>query len=481
MLKFLKCRLQNLTNLMRGKDPCFVKGRLWLAALSGPVVVRFYACCPHALSTWIAGQRLKHGELYKKVCKRLCYSLLALMVLVSILLCFALDNSPQTIILQGLNRDDIQRAKQLLHVDPQESQALKTVSLNEKDLNIATSYLLNHFVENTSEVRIVNDRIMFQIAVFVPDNPWGRFLDFHFMLRQNVDSISIKSFKIGEISIPDPAANVLIPFIIHHTALNQYRLAASEYIKDVHITPQTLEVSYLGSIVETAKQLAINKHREYPGLYLYQQQINDIVNQHDPAWRLSLSELLQPLFVTALHRSTPQTATQENRALIIAVASYIYKNDLRKFLPIGLVYSKEYLVFAYKRIDIPQHFIASALLTAVDSSLLSQQVGIDKEVGDSQKGSGFSFIDLLSDRAGMRFGQLAVASSLQARLLQEAMAGIRDYTAFIPDIEGLPEHMDEATFKQNYGGVENSAYQNMIRLIDSRINALAVYKTGQSQ
>jgi hypothetical protein len=425
---------------------------------------------------WIRSQQTQHGWWYKKICKRLLFSLLAVAVVVSVLLCFALDNSPQAIILRGLNRDDIQRARQLLHVAPEDRDSLKTVSLNEKDLNIATSYLLDHFVENTSQVQILHDRILFQIAVFVPDNPWGRYLDFHFALKQNVDAISIKSFKIGEISIPDPAANVLIPFIVHHTALNQYRLAASQYIKGVHITPQTLEVSYLGSIVDTAKQLAINKHRDYPGLHLYQQQINDIVNQHDPNWRLSLGELMQPLFVSALHRSTLETAVQENRAIIIAVASYIYKNDLRKFLPLGLVYSREYLVFAYKRIDIPQHFIASALLTAVDSSLLSQQVGIDKEVGDSQKGSGFSFIDLLSDRVGIRFGQLAVASPQQARKLQEFMAGVRDYTAFIPDIEGLPEHMDEATFKQNYGGIESAVYQDMIRQIDARINALSVYQ-----
>jgi hypothetical protein len=394
---------------------------------------------------------------------------------ITILLCFALDNSPQDIVIQGLNRSDIQRAKELFHVEPEEFQTLKTASINQKDLNIAISYILNHFVENTSMVAILDDRILFQIAIFVPENPWGRFLDFHFVLKQNGDKIMIKSFKIGEISIPDPAANVLIPFIIHHTALNQYWLTATQYIKSVRITPQSLEVSYLGELVEAAKQLAIRKHSKYPNLYLYQQQINNIVLQHDPTWRLSLSELLQPLFLTAYHRSTEQTAIQENQAVIIAIASYIYKNDLRGFLPVGLIYSKEYLVFAYKRNDIPQHFIASALLTAVDSSLLSQQVGVDKEVGDSQHGSGFSFIDLTADRAGTRFGQQAIASPKQALKLQEVMSQIHDYTAVIPNIDGLPEHMDEDSFKQKYGSVTSPAYLEMIKLIDDRIAALPVY------
>lgn len=416
------------------------------------------------------------SKLFKKLAKIFLINLICLAGFITILLCFALDNSPQTIILQGLNREDIQRAKQLLHVAPEDRLSVKTVSLNQKDLNIALSYLLNHFVENTSLVQILEDRIMFQIAIFVPENPWGRYLDFHFSLRQNGDIIKIKSFKIGEISIPDPTANRLIPFIVHHTGLNHYWLAATEYIKDVKITPHTLEVSYLGSIVDTAKELAMHKHAEFPNLDLYQQQINEIVMHHDPSWRLSLSEILQPLFVTAYHNSDEKHAIQENKTVIIAVASYIYKHDLRKYLPLGLVYSKEYLVFAYKRIDIPQHFIASALLTAVDSSLLSQQVGIDKEVGDSQHGSGFSFIDLSSDRAGTKFGQLAVASPESARKLQKLMSETHDYSGIIPSIEGLPENMDEATFQQNYGNVDSPAYQNMIKLIDSRIAELALYQ-----
>ena len=412
----------------------------------------------------------------KKIGNFLLYSLLIIAILISVLLCFALDNSPQTVILQGMNRDDIQRAKQLLHVSPEEHDNLKTVRLNQKDLNIAASYLLSHFVENTLQIQFEADKLLFQIAVFVPNNPWGRYLDFHFCLKQNGDAIYLKSVKIGEISIPDPAANLLLPFIVHHTALDKYRLAISEYVKNVRINQSDVEISYLGSIIDTARQLAIQKHKEYPHLHVYQQLINEIVMQHDPAWRLSLAELFQPLFLSAYQNSSADTAIQENRAVIIAVASYIYKNELRRYLPLGLIYSREYQVYAYKRVDIPQHFIAAALITAVDSSLLSLQMGLDKEVGDAQKGSGFSFIDISSDRAGIRFGQAAIASPASARRVQQIMAQTRDYTAIIPDIEGLPEHMDEASFKEKFQNTESLTYRNMIYLIDSRIAALPLYK-----
>jgi hypothetical protein len=406
----------------------------------------------------------------------LLYTFFTTAILLAILLFFAIDDTPLLKIHQGLNREDIQRAKQLLHVAPEERNQLKTVSLDQKDLNIAVSYLLNHFVENTTQIQIANDRLLVQIAIFVPKSLWGRYLDFSFSLRQVGDSIVIKSLKVGEISIPDPAANILIPAIVHNSPLEQHWQLLSQYVKQVRINPQALEISYLGSIVDAAKQLAIQKHRDYPNLHRYQQQINEIVSQHDPDWRLSLTDLLQPLFLSAYQQTSVDDAIQENRAIIIAVGSYIYKHDLRRYLPLGLVYSKEYPVFAYKRVDIPQHFIASALLAIVDSSFLGEQIGIDKELGDAHKGSGFSFIDLMADRAGTRFGQLAIASPQKARELQRIMSSIKDYSAIIPDMLELPENMDEQTFKLRFDAIGSSAYNQIIQQIDARINDLPLYQ-----
>lgn len=408
--------------------------------------------------------------------KLLLYTSLVVFLLFNVLLLFAIDDTPQLKIHQGLNRDDIQRAKQLLHLSPEERQGSKTIVLNQKDINIAVSYLLNHLAENTVQIDVMDNMLRAQIAVFVPKTIWGRYLDFSFKLIQKDNLIKIKSLKIGEISIPDPAANYLIAAILHSTPLSKYWHLAETYIKDLHFTSEGIQVTYLGAIVEEAKQLAVQKHREYPNLHLYQQQINDIVSQHDPAWRLSLMDLLQPLFLSAYQNSSEDTAIQENRAVIIAVGSYIFKHELRRYLPLGLVYSKEYPVFAYKRIDIPQHFIASALLATIDASLLGEQLGVDKELGDAEQGSGFSFIDLTADRAGTRFGQLAIASPPKARQLQRTLSTAKEYTTIIPDPQDLPEHMDEQSFKSRFGNTESSIYQDTIQDIDKRIDGLSLYR-----
>lgn len=408
--------------------------------------------------------------------KRLFYAGLFFFVLFNLLLLFTVDNTPLLKLHQGFNRDDIQRAKQLLSVKPEELDQVRTVTLNQKDVNIAVSYLLNHFVENTVQIHISKEFVFAQIAVFVPETVWGRYLDFHFKLIQNGDEIRVKSFKIGEISIPDPAVNYLIPVVARSTPLKKYWQLGEDYIEDLRFTEEGIQVSYKGAIVNAAKQLAIQKHREYPNLHFYQQQINEIVSRHDPAWRLSLTDLLQPLFASAYRRSGENTAIRENRAVIIAVGSYIYKQELRRYLPLGLVYSKEYPVFAYRRIDIPQHFIASALLATIDASLLGEHLGEDKELGDAEKGSGFSFVDLAADRAGTRFGRLATSSPKKARELQRFMSEVRNYTAIIPDIRGLPEQMDSYTFNAQYGGAGSQLYRDMIAEIDERIVALPLYQ-----
>ncbi|WP_150048081.1 MULTISPECIES: hypothetical protein [Methylomonas] len=407
--------------------------------------------------------------------KRLAAIGLSLAVLFNLLLMFAIDDTPLLEVPHAWNRDDIERAKQLLQLSPEEREGSKTIVLDQKDINIAASYLLNHFVENTVAIQMGANLVWVQIAVYVPKTVWGRYLDFSFKLRQTEQGIRIKSLKIGEISIPDSAANLILPWLGHLPPFNQYWQLGAQYVQEVQFIEHGVQIRYLGAMVEAAKQLARSKHRDYPNLDFYQQQINEIVLRHDPAWRLSLAELLQPLFESAYRRSDAETAIRENRAVIIAVGSYIFKQDLRGFLPLGLVYAKDYPVYAYKRVDIPQHFIASALLATVDAKLLSERIGVDKELSDAETGSGFSFIDLLADRTGTRFGELAIASPQTARAFQAKMAGISDYQQVVPDIQGLPEQLEQQAFAARFGNTQSPLYQAMLAEIDKRIAELPLY------
>ncbi|MGR9054148.1 MAG: hypothetical protein ACU84J_16030, partial [Gammaproteobacteria bacterium] len=214
-----------------------------------------------------------------------------------------------------------------------------------------------------------------------------------------------------------------------------------------------------------------------------QRKLTEIIDRHDPEWRLSLAELFQPLFELAYRRSKPNTAIKENRIVIFTVNSYVNRRENLPYLP-GNVTARphrNFPVFLYKRIDLAKHFIASATLTATGGGHLANLIGQEKELSDARSGSGFSFIDLAGDRAGMRFGYMAVSSPENARNLQKYMSRIKDYTAFMPDMSDLPENLTRKQFKKQFFSVYTPMYQQMLQTIDERIDALPLYKTRNDE
>jgi hypothetical protein len=182
-----------------------------------------------------------------KPVKIVVYTGLVVLLLVNVLMMFAIDDTPLLKMHEGLNQDDILRAKQILQLTPEERAEIKTILLNEKNINIAASYLLNHFVENTVMIQLGENEISAQIAITVPGPAiWGRYLDVTFKLKQDDDGkITITSLKIGEISIPDPAANYLVSAIMHTTPLKKYWHIGENYLKKVQFTSEGIELSYL--------------------------------------------------------------------------------------------------------------------------------------------------------------------------------------------------------------------------------------------
>jgi hypothetical protein len=163
--------------------------------------------------------------------------------------------------------------------------------------------------------------------------------------------------------------------------------------------------------------------------------------------------------------------------LILTLVFYVEGREFTKILPQAKDWPKPLArpVNLLGRDDFPKHFLISAALSANAGGPLSDAVGLFKEVDDSRGGSGFSFNDIAADRAGVRFGEHAVASQSSARKLQQAIGAHRlSENDFMPSVEGLPEFMPEAEFKSRFGGIGQPSYNKMMQEIERRIAALAV-------
>ena len=397
-------------------------------------------------------------------------------LLLAILLLFVIDNTATTHNNWSLSNSDVQRAKEIVANTTLKTR--KTLSLSERDLNLALSYLLNNYIHSTSKINVSKDLLDFKISLLLNNNDFGKYLNLSFKLTKHQGYPAINSLQIGKIKIADEFAGTILENIIKYTPLNDYYILAAQHIKEIQISTAGLTISYISSAdLKSQKKLSLN-NTNYQPIIFYQQHITKIISQHDPKWRLSLAELLQPLFKLAYHRSTFTNAISENRAVLIAISTYVNKNEIQAFLPIDISPStqRQYAASLYQRTDMAKHFMASAVLAATGAGTLAQILGQEKELSDAKQGSGFSFIDLAGDRAGLRFGATAVESEAQARKLQKNMANIKDYTAFMPEVRDLPENMNDSTFKQIYRSIYSSKYQRMLKRIDLRISGLTIYQ-----
>ena len=416
------------------------------------------------------------------ILKILSYSLLTLITLCLMIVLFGVGNTPDIKLGWTLSHEDILRARKILHEGSKtKPDEIGTIELSKEDLNLAANYLLNRYTKSAVEISLKKNQLKFIVTATLPKNKLGKYVNITLSLGniEGRELPTVTKFKAGALLLPSRLAAYVIDYFIRHSSLNEYFILATRPIKAVKIEPTKITITYFSSL-ETLIQARnfLTQSENRTELNVYQDKLTEIVGKHDPNWRLSLAELLKPLFALAHQRSTLATAVDENRLVIYTVNNYINQIETKRFLSIPFTRKKRgnYQVFLYKRTDLAQHFIGSAALTASVSGQVSAIAGEEKELSDAHDGSGFSFVDLTADKAGTRFGEAATASPESARKVQEFMSQINDYRDFMPDPSDLPEHMNEADFKRLYGSTTHPVYLELLKQIDARIAETPLYK-----
>jgi hypothetical protein len=106
----------------------------------------------------------------------------------------------------------------------------------------------------------------------------------------------------------------------------------------------------------------------------------------------------------------------------------------------------------------------------------SDAAGLLKEELDADGGSGFSFADLLADRAGTTFAEVATRDEARAAAVQRRIAEGFWVDEFFPPADGLPEGIPDAQLQSRYGGVGGPLYRRTAEEIERRIAACAAYR-----
>ncbi len=124
------------------------------------------------------------------------------------------------------------------------------------------------------------------------------------------------------------------------------------------------------------------------------------------------------------------------------------------------------------RHDLAQHFALSCALTVQLGPLGAIQAATAKEISDAQGKSGFSFVDLSADMAGVAF-------ALQVRddkISLDQVANSFKIRQFMPELSELKEGISWEDFGKEYGSIEDNRYQKVRDEIQKRIESLPGYK-----
>ena len=184
------------------------------------------------------------------------------------------------------------------------------------------------------------------------------------------------------------------------------------------------------------------------------------------------------MFTLASMRSDEQgDPRSENRALLQMLGMYVMGVNVGRFFEAQIepVQHRMHLT-VLNRHDLAQHFTVSAALTVSAGSGLANAIGLFKELDDSHDGTGFSFDDLLADRAGVRLAELSTETEQSARVMQQRLRGRLSESDFMPAIDKLPPSLMELAFKQRYRDLDSEKYGLVDDEIEARIQRCRLYQ-----
>ena len=302
-------------------------------------------------------------------------------------------------------------------------------------------------------------------------------------------ALHLDRLRIGRLQIPSALLEAISPVLKELAASDERLRPVFARLRDLHVDGRRLAVTYTaGALPSGFVSRLFHDGNSASGdiAECHAQIANLIANAKNlprkPEARFGAAVRMAFHFAEA--RSTAGRAVDENRAAVLALGIAIGHPAVETLMGDFLDDKTRRTLRALftgttlrGRDDWPKHLFVSAALTVITAITVSDASGLLKEEKDAAGGSGFSFADLLADRAGTTFATVAARSEASARALQARLdTGFR-VDDFFPRADGLPEGIQDADFQARYGGVGGTGYRRLEEEIEGRVAACPAYRT----
>jgi hypothetical protein len=126
----------------------------------------------------------------------------------------------------------------------------------------------------------------------------------------------------------------------------------------------------------------------------------------------------------------------------------------------------------YERADLPQHFFIAGGLVALTTPETAEATSILKEVTDANGGSGFSYVDMGSNLAGIIYA----TEMIRQREVPSVFVEGFEIKSLVPDFSDLAEGVMLTELRADFSLDSESRFRRVIESIRSRVVTLPVYR-----
>ncbi|WP_414829728.1 hypothetical protein [Alteromonas sp. H39] len=306
------------------------------------------------------------------------------------------------------------------------------------------------------------------------------------------DRLIIDKVSLGDLTLPGSLAIGIAEWLVNTWTQSDIATYARAQVEQVSMTHDdvTLSLAPLDGLLkrlnEVKNGLTVEQDTELRDLtayylrYISWQDLSIDTQSH------SLADYLQLTLARAAQRSTSDTAVLHNKAAILALAVFVghhrianFVGDIQPDAERALKPAKPALLRG--REDLARHFIISAALKLLSEQGVSLAIGEFKELMDrAMGGSGYSFVDLAADMAGVEFAAVATDPDKAAEV-QHLIGSVSNEDLFMPPVEGLPEGLSKRKFEEVYGRVDSDKYLQEVNEIKQRLKAMALYADSRGE
>ncbi len=404
----------------------------------------------------------------------------------------AMENEPLAFQPPKVASAEKRRLARILSGSAAEADGFQRLRLSERDINLLLAMSMAQVrPAGKARIALAEGEVTADLSMRVPG--WAaspRYINFHATCQAEVTAgrprIRLKQCRVGDLSIPQLVLHV-VPFVLISAVLNDpelERIVAA--INSVRVQRDGVEAVFRsGELRERLKASFHARLGEKPEVVMRTRiHLRHLIQS---AGKLPTSDnqgddrfaaFFQNAFELARSRSRREDPVLENRAAILALA--ILLGHWRVETLVGRVTDEDLRSAAQRhdgtvtirgRHDWPRHFLVSAALAVLSHESLSDEAGLLKEELDAgEGGSGFSFADLLADRAGTLIALAATRDEPSARRMQDRLAGGFRIDEIFPPAADLPRGISDRELEAEYGGVGGEKYNQVIREIQRRLS-----------